>query len=859
MRTQLKTFSASLFSILISGIAIPFASATPLPEKAGVVFIDSMESMNHWVADSTTKLSTSKCERKIGESSLRVDYIIDKDNPGTVWFARTEVGIDRTPTAMQVWVNIPQGQRFTWYDFPKLRMILQDKDGTAMYGDIDKFASRPIYEGGKSYYIPWAEVLLPMDLFYPLWPGENGKLDGIETISFELPHRTEDFMKDGPYVLYLDELSAIFDNAGKSLQDQAAFLRAKNAEFEKTLSALPSGTWQRYPKAIMGVIDLFCSNAMAEYKEGKVVRAARELNYLSELSEKLEKDLKRAGDKNTVCPWPDVPNVRYINLKVKDGSYYDGETPVYINGFCGSATGDEMALFSKLGFNGFSLGIEPAFTQPTKDKTNPPTYIVDVLNKATKYNVAFDLLLGPHGMPQYAFLEYQIDPSGRRRGGAKDAPLSPKNQYMPWNVDHPELRKILAKHLEIVIPAIKNSPALASYDLCNEMWYLCHGDFKAEDFRARLKQRYQTIDRLNKAWGSHFANFDTVQWMAGNEQSVADLYEYNQYRVTEFFRWYTAELQKYDKSHPVYGKIHGCWRQMIGIDKAALSEFFTGMDSDVYPRLGNDEEELIADMWTSSMVTQEYRSLQPDKPIIDSEQHMIWYHQIVTYDFIKSLLWWRAVLGLDANYAWVWSRTCENREECIFTQPWAFNALSTFALDVQRLCQPVQSFQRVKPGVLLLEAGPHTPDAYKICSYSGYAFDLLPTNALNETRLAKYRVIVLPAKPVLDDETRILIESARKKGLQIVQLEETTKVADLRYQTNMRSDIEPSLVSPQNGLVNYPTRDQKDRRMTFLLNLNTTAISCKVSKKAVDLLTGQKINEQFMLEPLKPMILQIQE
>jgi hypothetical protein len=824
--------------------------------QPGVVFIDQMDSLKDWQGDDSTQLSISRTERKTGNASLYVKYEIDKDNPGTVWFARKNIGIDRLPVGIQVWVNTPFGQRFTWYDFPKLRMIVQDKDGTAMYADIDKLAAHPVYEGGKSLYTPWAQVYFKMKDFFPLWPGKNGKLDGIETVSFELPHRTEDFMKDGDFEMYLDELSVVFDNAEAYINGIIADLKKKNEGYQKELDALPKATWKRYPEATMGVITLFCENAQAEFKEGKVVRAARQLEYLKQLSDEIGKNL--ALVKQGKAPYANVEPAKYTHLKVKEGTYFDGDRPVYITGFCGGVGADQIKNFKQMGFNGFSGGMGMGSTRPDEKTTTQPAASITEAKFAADNNLAYDILLGLHEAPGWAYAKWpDLDPSCRRRGSAPDAPLSPKNQYMPWNVDHPEFRKLVAEHLKTAVLALKDIPSLASYDICNEMWYLCHGDFDPNAFRARLQQRYKDIGALNKAWGTNFKDFQDVQYQANSAVSTADLYEYNQYRVTEFFRFCTKEVQKYDPKTPVCGKVHGCWRQMIGINKAALMEFFTAADSDVYPRMGNNEENLVADMWTSSMVTQEYRSLAPNKPIIDAEQHMLWYHQIVTEDFIRSLLWWRAILGVDANYAWVWSRGCENAEECIFTQPWAFQSLSRIALDLERLSVPVHQFQQVRPDVLLIEAGAKTPDAYKLCSYSGIAFDLLPREAITPERLKGYQTIVLPVKAKLDDSLRSLVKGS---GVKVIELTAKTDLAELCR--NIGSKIKP-MVRVLPGLVNYMMVDPSGKPMVFLLNLNTDKVKTEISLpekgSAVDLLNdGKVVAGTIELEPLKPMFIKVQ-
>jgi len=517
-----------------------------------------------------------------------------------------------------------------------------------------------------------------------------------------------------------------------------------------------------------------------------------------------------------------------------------------------------MQEFLDMGFNGLSGGQGLSVTRPEEGKEGQPTGLINEAKMAEKYNLAYDVLLSPHDIPGWMHAKYpDLDPSHRRRGAAPDQPLSPKNQYMPWNVDCEGLRKALADHVRICANALKASPAFTSWDLCNEMWYLCHGDFKADDFRARLKDRYKDIAALNTAWGTSFADFKDVQFQANSKVATADLYEYNQNRATEFFRWYTKELQKYDTNHVIYGKIHGCWRQMIGIDKGELTKFFTATDSDVYPRLGNDEENLIADMWTAAIVTQEYRSLAPEKPQIDSEQHMIWYHQIVTDDFIYSLLWWRGVLGLDANYVWIWNRGCENYEECIFTQPWAMHSTSRFALDVERLAPMVHQFQQIKPDVMMVECSDYTPKAHKFLSFSGYAFDVLPVNVLTPERLSAYKTIVIPENPQLNEATANAIKGSKAR---VIWMNEKMSFKDLVKKVS--TDQKP-IAKFQYGLVNYMARDKSGKPMAFLLNLNVEPVEVKLSLphngKAINPITGREITgDKFQLNPLDPIIVAVQ-
>jgi len=821
--------------------------------QPGVVFVDQMEDLKNWRGDDNVSLSISKVERQIGQSSLHIKYTIDKSNPGAVWFARTNVGIDRAPAAVHIWVNIPQAQRFSWYPFPKLRMVVHDADGTAMYADIDKKAERPIYEGGRSFYISWAQVLLTPKDFYPLWPGKNNKLDGIQTISFELPHRAEDFMEDGEFDMYFDELSVLFDNADTYLKQTAENLKIQHAALQAKLDALPKNTWKKYPQASLGMIELFLTNAMEELREGKTVRTARQLEYLTQVSNELDAQLEQA--KNGKVVWPEVPDVKFTNLKVKNGTYYDGDRPVYITGFCGWVQAMDYPRYTKMGFHGISYGTSPAVTCPEENKEVSPDYLAPLIKSAGDNNVAIDLMLSAHELPGWAYQKYpDLAPSGRKRGSAKDDPLTPKNQFMPWNIDHPIFRKLVGDSVRLTVPVVRDLPALASYDLANEMWYLCHGDFDPNAFKARLEQRYQKIENLNNAWNTNFKNFSEVQLQINQPASVADLYEYNQNRVTQAFDWYTKEVKKFDPNHVIYGKIHGAWRQMIGIDKVEMAKYFTGLGSDAFTRICNPDDNQTVNFWTIMMINNGYRSLAPNSPIIDSEQHMIWYRQIVTYDYVRALLWWRAVVGLDANYAWLWDRNFENAEDNIFTQPWAFHALGQTSLDLIRLSQPVSEFQHLRPDVLLVDQGAKTTDAYKLCSYSGRFFDFLPPEAFTQDRLRSYKTIIIPAGAKINAAAQDLIKSS---GAKVIDVNEKTTL------TTLTSDMESAwtpLAQPQHSVVQYNTVNAGGQQMAFLLNLNPEPVSVRLNlpknTKAVDLLSDTNITgDSVELNPLKPMMI----
>lgn len=791
-----------MFRFAFVCVILAISSVAALAEGSpGVVFLDECEGLAPWRSNNAVTLSIDPIERKTGTGSLRADCAVVKSDPGACLLSR-RVDLDRVPRYWHFYVMLELDPRYG-HENPKLRMIVQDGDGTALVADLDGKSRRP------ANIDPWAHVTVDRDEFAPLYLGGNGVLDDVATIAFDLPHRAGEFRCDGVYVVRFDELTAVFDEAGAWIRGRCDALAGRLAELEAKLAALPEGVDTAYPGWDAAMIEMFVEHIRADLGEERHVRAARQLRFIEQLADDLAKQIDQAVGGQS--PWAKAADVRRTGLTVRDGNFHNGETAVYPGGFCGHWGPEQLRRYASLGLTGLSTEIGPNSTLPEPEKTAVPQSMVELLDLAEELNLAFDLLLSPHYVPAWAFERYgDLDAGELRRK---------RNAFMPWNVDSEGLRELMSRHLAVVIPAVKDCPALASYDLSNELWYAMFGDFAPADFREFLVGKYGQIERLNAAWDGGFASFEQVEHQAGNPAAAADLYAYHHARVARFYRWYMDELGRHDASRPAYAKIHGGYRHVLGADRTALSRILTASGSDCYPRMGDDGDGLLIDAWSTAIQTQQFRSLSPDKPIVDSEEHSIFYGQIPTGEYVRAVRWWRGVLGLDAWYLWVWGRRTEHNEGTTFSQPWALRALVHAGQELQREAPIVSAFQTAEPDVLLIDDGIGFREAYKLCSFSGHLVDVLPLEALAERAADGYRTVVLPYGA---DVAAVWLDAAREAGTKIVQLSEDTTLESLG--SAITSAVTPA-VAPQAGLVNYTVADRDGRTLTFLLNLTPRPIA----------------------------------
>lgn len=88
------------------------------------------------------------------------------------------------------------------------------------------------------------------------------------------------------------------------------------------------------------------------------------------------------------------------------------------------------------------------------------------------------------------------------------------------NYFHPEVDELIQNHLVKVAEAYKDYPALYAYDVFNETLAGSYDEYTMKYFQEWLKEKYQTIDRLNEVWERTYSDFTQVSYSPWKWMSI---------------------------------------------------------------------------------------------------------------------------------------------------------------------------------------------------------------------------------------------------------------------------------------------------------------------------------------------------
>ena len=393
--------------------------------------------------------------------------------------------------------------------------------------------------------------------------------------------------------------------------------------------------------------------------------------------------------------------------KTTDGKRDRG--PVF---FCGyghfSGVRKDMPRWPGYGVNIVQLAeFGPSAIFPSEDKVDlePVKTLIEALDNAAKHNVRVDFLLSPHYFPGWAVQKWpQLGCGG---GG-----------FFGFNVDAPEAKQVIEKYLRIVIPMIKDKPALNSFCLSNEPNF--ENSAGCPDTKMKwadyLAKTHGAIATMNERYGSKHAAFSDVPIpgnQAFNEPQYYDWCYFNEQRFAAWHKWEADICHELAPNIPVHAKIQMHNTLFRDIISYGVSPEMFGELSDL-----NGNDCIFVDNpgpgwavpWMVQNVCYDIQRSLNLKPIFNSENHptIDGSTAYVPPEHFRTCLWLGALRGQSATTIWVWDRMIPGVAWSnqfygnVMDRPGCAEAVGRTCLDLNRFADEMRALQHAKSPVAIL-------------------------------------------------------------------------------------------------------------------------------------------------------------
>lgn len=448
-----------------------------------------------------------------------------------------------------------------------------------------------------------------------------------------------------------------------------------------------------------------------------------------------------------------------------DGSNRKDEGPLF---FCGyghfNQVGKDMRLWPGYGVNLIQHAtFGPSAVLPAEDRVDMKEIhnLIAVLDDAAAHNVRVDLLISPHYWPAWPAAKWpQIATGG----------------FLGYPVDMPESKRVLEKFLRILIPAIRDKPALHSICLSNEP------GFGAPTTAANTKSMWLTylasvhgdIAGLNARWGSSFKSFDDVPMGGGPEDPASyDWMMFCKRRFASWHGWLGDVIHGMAPRLPVHSKVAAVFtlpsRSLIGngADYELMGRVcdYNGNDCCSY----EDRRHGYRSTWQMQGILYDMQRSFNRKPVFNSENHIVrdYSTSYTPPEHFRTVLWQGAVHGQGSTTIWVWDRATSSSHTwpfygSVMDRPGCAEAVGVTCMDLNRFADEVTALQAVPAPVAIVYSNTsflrnvdHMPAinrAYEALNFCGVRIDFLSDDQLAHGEGSRYKLIILPQVSHLPDD-----------------------------------------------------------------------------------------------------------
>ena len=337
-------------------------------------------------------------------------------------------------------------------------------------------------------------------------------------------------------------------------------------------------------------------------------------------------------------------------------------------------------------------------------------------------------------------------------------------------LESPQIREAVQEYIRDESKVWMSRPDLLYNIMGYELMYICYCDRSQEMFRGWLREKYQSIGRVNEIWGTKYTLFSDIAAPATqNAAPVADVnraawYDwacFNSRRFTDYLKWVKAEMRKYDPVTPINA---GGTSSMLS---AANST--TGIDEEMI--INEVDDAILNESGGTHIFSDLFLSLSEKRKVMVEPEMGGGVHNILLH-FIH---------GKSSIAKWLWGASRGSSEfpeyyATAVSQSWDI-PLSEVAevlrlgLDVRRLGPEIAEFTRPEPELALLyskscivQVPPQlhragvTPYLYALgtawegARFLGCRTGFISEKQILEGKLAGIKLLIIPAAKYLPPE-----------------------------------------------------------------------------------------------------------
>lgn len=439
-------------------------------------------------------------------------------------------------------------------------------------------------------------------------------------------------------------------------------LKADADGYRKTIAELERrGLDTVYPRAWLAMMDMFVANSLEYDIKLDPPRVIRNTKYLKEVIYPKAVAYARRVLADPSRQWI-VPHGDPAKMTMRDGYFWNeqGKPEFFWGPGLFWYLRKDAHYTWELGFN--SIVPELSDSGAPQAELERQAYMKEMAARKIRMNA-------PVRVPDLQLTGADVRASKLLKENPDVKNLDPNN-FMAFIVQHPAVRPVIDTGMRDSIAFNNRYPGISSFWLWNEPWYTNYSEMTRKDFVKAMRRKYgNSVERLNARWKTAYADFDDIrliQWP--DPKNYAPWYDFQCFRddlLDAFFSTLHATSRRYRPDMPTHVKFMSQSIASFDVERFQEPYEIIGRDGN-----GSDRDNLYLDL---------FRSVAPEKPIIDTEVH-IWYANDAV---VNEVAWDLALHGLADGNWWCWHSNPRFSDSIRNAQ--SMNALVMSGLDIRRL------------------------------------------------------------------------------------------------------------------------------------------------------------------------------